>query len=599
MEPGTFVEIAERKRNRAANAEQSGFLSGRKQGQYVSATNMVPSNQVYYGRTSDDFGDDQHDDDDDHDNHNKTMGHILLPPRPEVQDKTITPTVMEWWDLMELVPSKWKKQVVAYEGKLWNQSQVQSNWLTSSDKKQQQQQDVTTNTTTTTTTTTGNNHTTEDNKDKNDDSQVNSSSNTSSSMIQELQHLLYQQAALSYSKTAALIQHIVPIQPPHVKPQQPVLPTLYLTKRERKRQRKLRRQEKQRELQDLQAAGLVPPPEPRLTLSNFIRVLGDQAWIDPSQMEQRVMEQIQARQRAHLERNAATKLTKAQRAAKYQKKYTEDTSKTGIYVALFYVKDMSHPYHRTKVDLNAQQWHVTGGVVETPQVSCIICEGGPKAIQRYTRLLLVRMKWTGPESAEEQALLLQQQEEEELRQQQLVRLKQQQQQQQQVAESTGTDPSMTGDDDDDKNKNNTSASMEDNGDAEEWKPLYHPFNTNNKCELVWTGMATKRFFKGFVFQSCETSEEARKILHAKGVGHFWDQVLNYASGRGDKVLLKLTHSDNDGDDDDDDNEDESNDDEENDKTENKDDAEQRPEDKGKNNTYDRANQSEDEDMEDA
>ena len=155
VEPGTFVEIAERKRNRAANAEQSGFLSGRKQGQYVSATNMVPSNQVYYGRTSDDFGDDQHDDDDDHDNHNKTMGHILLPPRPEVQDKTITPTVMEWWDLMELVPSKWKKQVVAYEGKLWNQSQVQSNWLTSSDKKQQQQQDVTTNTTTTTTTTTG------------------------------------------------------------------------------------------------------------------------------------------------------------------------------------------------------------------------------------------------------------------------------------------------------------------------------------------------------------------------------------------------------------------------------------------------------------
>ena len=56
-------------------------------------------------------------------------------------------------------------------------------------------------------------------------------------------------------------------------------------------------------------------------------------------------------------------------------------------------------------------------------------------------------------------------------------------------------------------------------------------------------MATKRFFKGFVFQACETSDQAGKILRAKGVGHFWDQVLTHASGRGDTFQLKLAESD--------------------------------------------------------
>jgi hypothetical protein len=74
----------------------------------------------------------------------------------------------------------------------------------------------------------------------------------------------------------------------------------------------------------LQAAGLVEPPEPRLTLSNFIRVLGDQAFVDPSQMEQRVMEQIQARQRAHTDHNECNKQTKDQKKGKRTKKLQED-----------------------------------------------------------------------------------------------------------------------------------------------------------------------------------------------------------------------------------------------------------------------------------
>ena len=40
-------------------------------------------------------------------------------------------------------------------------------------------------------------------------------------------------------------------------------------------------------------------------------------------------------------------------------------------------------------------------------------------------------------------------------------------------------------------------------------------------------MGAKRMFTGtsFVFQKCETADVARKVLEAKGVAHFMDQVL--------------------------------------------------------------------------
>lgn len=443
IEPGTFVEIAERKRLKAANAEQSGFVSGRKTGQYVTSSNMA---QIYGagGAVNDDDLDD------------------VMPPPVFGNDKTTFPHVLEWWDV-ELLPSKLKKQVAAYEGK------------TLSKEAQHQMLQL------------GDNSKTTNNNGINDDIL---SSLIVNPKIQDLQQRCFEQAALAHSKTAALVQHIVPVKPANAQEGPEALPTLYLTKRELKRQRKLRRTDKQRELQDMQAAGLAAPPEPRLTLRNFIRVLGDQAFLDPSQMEQKVMEQIHARQRAHMERNEASKLSKEARAEKLAKKLTEDTT-GGVHVALFHVKNMSHPYHRTKVDLNAQQFNITGGVLEceNPQLACVICEGGPKAIKKYIRLMTVRMKWKGLEDDEEEE--------------------------------------------------------RDADDGDEDAPTTHKFEPNNRCELVWTGMAVKRFFKGFVFQACETSDQARKVLRAKGVGHFWDQVLTHASGRGEKFRLKLAEESDD------------------------------------------------------
>ncbi len=49
--------------------------------------------------------------------------------------------------------------------------------------------------------------------------------------------------------------------------------------------------------------GLIAPPEPKFKLSNFMKVLGDQAVADPSKVEQRVMQQMRQRQLNHEMRN--------------------------------------------------------------------------------------------------------------------------------------------------------------------------------------------------------------------------------------------------------------------------------------------------------
>ena len=497
VEPGTFVEIGERKRQRAANAESAGFASGRKAGQYFRPTTMMAGSgggtggdTNYYGTTEvlDDVED-----------------RGVLAPRAEIgstslEDKAHSnlramPMVVEWWD-MELLPSKLKKQVSSYEGSALNkatQSKMQQFSVAASVSA------------------------TKDKTAEGNEGEASEGAATAAATIDkagELRKKCSELASLSYSKTASLIQHIIPIPPPGETGKKPVEPVLHLTKKERKRARKRRREQKQRELQDLQAAGLIEPPEPRLTLQNFIRVMGDQAYVDPSQMERKVMEQVQKRQLAHLDRNASKKLTREQRADKLRGKVNKDATPSSnasgaIHVALFFVKNVSHPYHRTKIDLNAQQLSITGGVIECdfPAVSCVICEGGPRAIQKYQRLMLVRMKWKGPDDE--------------------------------------------GDDYDEESEEEDAAEEEEQQFDEDGEPIpkkiKHRFDRENHCELVWTGMATKRQFKGFVFQHCETSTQTRKVLRSKGVGQYWDQVLAHASGSGDSLNLKLVDSDSEND----------------------------------------------------
>jgi U4/U6 small nuclear ribonucleoprotein PRP3 len=134
---------------------------------------------------------------------------------------------------------------------------------------------------------------------------------------------------------------------------------LYLTKKERKRVRRTAREERELEKRDKMLMGLIPTPEPKFKLSNFMKILGDQAVADPSKVEKRVIQQMQQRRLNHEMRNLAKKLTPAEKKEKKRRKLQEDTSRQ-VQVAIFRVKDFSDPKHRFKVDVNIQQLNLTG-----------------------------------------------------------------------------------------------------------------------------------------------------------------------------------------------------------------------------------------------
>lgn len=194
-------------------------------------------------------------------------------------------------------------------------------------------------------------------------------------------------------KTMKYIQHPVPVKTLGAEMADTPLP-MFLTKRERKRIRRQSREEREREKRDMQMMGLVKAPEPKFKLSNFMKVLVDQAVADPSKMEQRVMQQVHERQLMHEMKNLAAKLTPVERREKIRRKFTEDTSRQ-VSVALFSVKDLTNPKHRFKVDVNAQQYNLTGIVLicESANSNMVLVEGGKKGIRKFSRLMLHRILW--------------------------------------------------------------------------------------------------------------------------------------------------------------------------------------------------------------
>jgi U4/U6 small nuclear ribonucleoprotein PRP3 len=107
----------------------------------------------------------------------------------------------------------------------------------------------------------------------------------------------YARAQLEACATYKLVQH-----PPAVAAAggaaalaEPAPATIHLTKTERKRVRRQARGEREREKQDKMALGLLPPPPVKMKLSNFMRVLGEQAVADPSKVEKMVQQQVQVR----------------------------------------------------------------------------------------------------------------------------------------------------------------------------------------------------------------------------------------------------------------------------------------------------------------
>ncbi|KAI8905170.1 pre-mRNA processing factor 3-domain-containing protein [Gorgonomyces haynaldii] len=194
-----------------------------------------------------------------------------------------------------------------------------------------------------------------------------------------------------------MVQHPVPIKPPTKDNLDPK--PLLLTKKEQKKLRRQNRLEKQRDKQDRQRLGLLPPDEPRITKQNFMRILGQEAVLAPSMVEQKVQEQVKARQDKHLQQIEEEKLTEEERKEKKRRKLLEDTSQM-VQVCVYRINELTHPQHRFKVNKNAQQFNLTGVGLICPEFSCVVVEGGPKGMRHYKHLLMDRIDWNPVKSAE-------------------------------------------------------------------------------------------------------------------------------------------------------------------------------------------------------
>ncbi|XP_061102938.1 U4/U6 small nuclear ribonucleoprotein Prp3-like isoform X2 [Conger conger] len=188
-----------------------------------------------------------------------------------------------------------------------------------------------------------------------------------------------------------LVEHPAQMSPP-VDTDRPVTLGVYLTKKEQKKLRRQTRRERLKELQEKVRLGLMPPPEPKVRISNLMRVLGTEAVQDPTKVEAHVRAQMAKRQKAHEEANAARKLTTEQRKEKKVKKLKEDLSQ-GIHVAVYRIRNLTSPAKKFKVEANAGQLYLTGTVVLHRDVNIVVVEGGPKSQKKFKKLMLSRIKW--------------------------------------------------------------------------------------------------------------------------------------------------------------------------------------------------------------
>lgn len=197
---------------------------------------------------------------------------------------------------------------------------------------------------------------------------------------------------------------------------------IYLTPEERKKLRRQRRLEAQKELQEKIALGLLPPPPPKVKLSSLPRMLaqpgnalGDESVQDPTRIAAEIRAQSVARHEAHQQNNAERKLSEEERAAKKFRKFAELDAEE-VHVAVFKLNDrLEDGAKRFKVAINAEQNHLHGRSVTTPNFTLIVVEGGPKGIKRYTRLLLERIEpsdatwatllWSGTQPSKSEKLM--------------------------------------------------------------------------------------------------------------------------------------------------------------------------------------------------
>jgi len=218
-----------------------------------------------------------------------------------------------------------------------------------------------------------------------------------------------------------------------------------------------------------------------VTMTNFMRVLGDDAIQDPTRMERKAREEVEKRAKKHVADNEARKLTPEMRKDKLRMKMEKDLEEHGTQVAVFRIRDLSHQPHKFKADKNAQQLHLTGCAILYKNMNTVVVEGASRAVRRYKKLMLHRIKWN----------------------------------------NEGGEDNEASDEDE---------SEEDEAHPHDAKPSQSTSTTpagENECVLVWEGEVKKAAFKAFRFKTCATELLIINFLEKFGVPQYWDFAKNF------------------------------------------------------------------------
>ena len=341
----------------------------------------------------------------------------------------------------------------------------------------------------------------------------------------------YDKLSLDNQKSTMYVEHPVPIQPTKASMDSDEPLKLYQTKAELKRIRRLNRAKLNKEKQDKIALGLIPPPPPKIKISNLLRVLSEEHTADPSAIEAMVKQEMELRERQHMARNLARKLTPEERIAKVRRRIEKDAQCPTVHFAVFRVTNMELMQEQlakkrmVKMLLTARKLMINGRVVvvraplSTPTL--VYAEGGPKSMRKFIRLMLRRINWKAKTILEAQVSRLNALDEEE---------------------------SEVEDDDDASSTSSSSSSSSMSFEDDEADPNAGKDAASSKvsqprpgvaasCKLVWRATSTRREYDGFRREVFDASLDARQFLQAKNLGHLWDAVVAAKDGDDSKPVV--------------------------------------------------------------
>lgn len=270
---------------------------------------------------------------------------------------------------------------------------------------------------------------------------------------------------------------------------------LRMTLKERKRARRIASLERTQKLQDDIALGLVPKPEPKMKLSNMMRVMGQLAVLDPTAAEAKVREQVAQRLAQHKAHNEANKATPEERHAKHQARMEADCTGTGaISCAAFRVASLDDARHRFKVRVSAKELYLTGLALscESPPMSVVVVEGGTRAVTGFVRVMTHRIHWDRRLEHEEH-------------------------------DGAGEEEAA-------RDAAKSSAEQDTEADAAIVDVSGAP--RSQHCALLWRGLLPQHNFPEWRMRKVATAHAARQVLEEAGMPAFWDLALADAAGAG-------------------------------------------------------------------